>query len=168
MENKSNWHNAYPKTSILRYWILLSISSVPVAAIVILRLRINNRNSTGLPWSNKDILKSQRSDVLDVGYLHNFSLKYFSQFPLYVYLIKGISRGSTYSGFVSEFHPLFRETFIIIDFFLRSSSSRRFFCKVSYALCFRSIWVIIGLMIFWVNVMFLWVLNRTPRYNGLP
>ena len=149
LENKSNWRNASPRTILQRYWILTPVSSAPIATILTLKLFMNNRNSSRLKLSNKHILNSYKSDVLDIGYLRNSSLtKSLSDLPPYVPLMRGINGVPTCDWVIPEFHPLLSEIFFIVAFFLHSSSSRRFICKVSYT----PIVLMTGLIIVWVNV----------------
>ena len=47
------------------------VAIVPEASIIILKFHTNNKNSSVLLLSNKDILNSYKSDFSDVGSLHN-------------------------------------------------------------------------------------------------
>ena len=83
------------------------VTSVPDAAIVMLKFCMNNNNYSGSPLSNKSILNLQSSDVADVEYLHTFSLmKYLSGLSLCLFLIMGTGGGSTRACVIPEFQVL--------------------------------------------------------------
>ena len=93
-DNKSNWHNTSLRNTLQRYQIFAPAFSVPDTVRVILKLQTNNKISSGLSLSNKDILNSLRSDVDNVGYSCSLSfIEYLSDLPSCVSWISGIGGG---------------------------------------------------------------------------
>ena len=56
--NVLNWHNTYPRTRVWRYWLFAPALRLSDASRVMFKFQINNKNSPGLPLSNKAILNS--------------------------------------------------------------------------------------------------------------
>ena len=136
-DKDSNRRNASPRTIIQRYWIFMSVYSIPVTVRVMFKSRTNNRNSSGSPCLNKDILNWKRSDVLDVGSIQNFRLtKYFSDLASYVYLIRGIGGGSTCAWVIIKFHPFLWEILFMLSFLCVCLLQDNWFakCHVPYVL----------------------------------
>ena len=71
----SNWYITYPRSRLNRYCSLALATSAPDALTIILIFFTNNKNSSGLLLTNKDILNSYIYNCFDSGYLHNLILQ---------------------------------------------------------------------------------------------
>ena len=113
--NVSSWRHASPRNSIQRYWIFTQAASVPDTSIVIWKFRMNNKNSSGLPSSNKVILNSQIFDLSDVGSPRIFIFtQYLSNFLSFLLLINIIVCGYMFVCTAPRFQIFLWKTFFVL------------------------------------------------------